>query len=203
MERLEFGIPEWAFEFHGHKCPYMPMGYRAGAYALKLAKLDKEKDHRTFLLSEMSEEDMNGCFNDGVQASTGCTYGKGLFSLLGYGKLAIIIYRPGGKAIRVHVRNSFMDELNVRASEFFKYRKQGMEPSEIPSEAIDPVLEWIAGLPDEDIFEYAEIQDFKFKPVKKDGSKVKCEICGEYTYESDIKVLNGKFVCKPDYYGRK
>ncbi|CAC12236.1 conserved hypothetical protein [Thermoplasma acidophilum] len=203
MEKLNFGIPEWAFEFHGHKCPYMPMGYRAGSYALKIAGLEKEKDHRTYLLSEMSPEDMNGCFNDGAQAATGCTYGKGLFSLLGYGKLALILYRPGRKAIRVHVRNSFMDELSTRASDFFRYRKQGYEPSEIPAGAIDPVLEWISSLEDEEIFEYREIDGFTFEPVKKNGAKVRCDVCGEYTYEADAKLLNGKPVCKPDYYGKK
>jgi hypothetical protein len=27
--------PEWAFEFHGHRCPFMPIGYRMGKVALE------------------------------------------------------------------------------------------------------------------------------------------------------------------------
>ena len=27
--------PEWAFEFHGHECPFMPIGYRMGKLALE------------------------------------------------------------------------------------------------------------------------------------------------------------------------
>ncbi|MGQ9480432.1 FmdE family protein [Chloroflexus sp.] len=26
--------PAWAFEFHGHECPFMPIGYRMGSLAL-------------------------------------------------------------------------------------------------------------------------------------------------------------------------
>jgi hypothetical protein len=26
--------PEWAFEFHAHECPFMPIGYRMGKLAL-------------------------------------------------------------------------------------------------------------------------------------------------------------------------
>ena len=26
-------IPEWAWEFHGHRCPFMPLGYRMGKLA--------------------------------------------------------------------------------------------------------------------------------------------------------------------------
>ena len=36
-----FKIPEWAFEFHGHKCPFMPIGFRMGKLALE--KLGVEK----------------------------------------------------------------------------------------------------------------------------------------------------------------
>lgn len=35
MNDKKVEIPEWAFEFHGHKCPAMPIGYRAGLTAMK------------------------------------------------------------------------------------------------------------------------------------------------------------------------
>jgi hypothetical protein len=31
-----FSIPEWAFEFHGHKCPFMPLSFRMGRGAFHL-----------------------------------------------------------------------------------------------------------------------------------------------------------------------
>ena len=30
----QFIPPEWAFEFHAHECPFMPIGYRMGKLAL-------------------------------------------------------------------------------------------------------------------------------------------------------------------------
>ena len=27
--------PEWAFEFHGHQCPFMPLGYRMARLAME------------------------------------------------------------------------------------------------------------------------------------------------------------------------
>ena len=179
----------------------MPMGYMAGSYALHLLGLEKERDHLTYLFSEMSEEDSNGCFNDGLQASTGCTYGKGLLHLLGYGKLAIVLYRPGKGAVRVHVRREFLENLSVRGAEFFKYRKQGAEPTEIPGEITGQILDgWLLKLPHEELFDYYFIQDFQYEPTKKCATRRKCDTCGEDTYESDLKILNGKFVCRPDYY---
>ncbi|WP_218185327.1 FmdE family protein, partial [Sulfuracidifex metallicus] len=32
-----------AFEFHGHRCPAMPIGYLAGKYALQLLGIDRER----------------------------------------------------------------------------------------------------------------------------------------------------------------
>jgi len=37
--------PEWAFEFHGHLCPFMPIGYRMGNLAMEYLKVEREKDH--------------------------------------------------------------------------------------------------------------------------------------------------------------
>lgn len=194
-------IPGWAYEFHGHKCPFMPMGFMAGNYALSLLGLEKERNHQTYVFSEMSLENMNGCFNDGVQVSTGCTYGKGLFSLLDYGKLAIILYKPEIGAVRISLKSIFLEELAVQGADFFNFRKRGIEPSDIPQDVTDRLLNtWLLTLRNEEIFNYTLIENFGYKPIKKSGVRKKCEKCDEYTYESDLRILDGKLLCKPDYY---
>jgi formylmethanofuran dehydrogenase subunit E len=35
--------PEWAWEFHGHRCPFMPTGYRMGLKGLGKAMRSLEK----------------------------------------------------------------------------------------------------------------------------------------------------------------
>ena len=41
--------PEWAFEFHAHECPFMPLGYRMGKLALAYLGIEKEPDHGFFI----------------------------------------------------------------------------------------------------------------------------------------------------------
>ncbi len=195
-------IPQWAFEFHGHRCPFMPIGFLAGQYALELLEIDKEMNHQTYAFSEMSQKDSNGCFNDGIQASTGCTYGKGLMTLLGYGKLSMLLYRPGKDAVRVSLSNEFLDALLVKGAEFFQQRKAGKEPSDIPGRVVDQLLsDWLLKLEYKEMFRHEIIQGFHFKPVRQSGVRKKCSECSEYVYEPDLKVSNDKLICKPDYYG--
>jgi formylmethanofuran dehydrogenase subunit E len=71
-----FEIPEFAWEFHGHRCPFMPIGYRMGKIAMEKLGVSKVKDHGAFALSEMGVGHPQTCMMDGIQAVTGCTYGK-------------------------------------------------------------------------------------------------------------------------------
>ena len=36
---------DWAFTFHGHRCPFMPLGYRMGILALERMGIEREQDH--------------------------------------------------------------------------------------------------------------------------------------------------------------
>ena len=39
-----FAIPEWMWEFHGHRCPFMPIGYRMGKVAMEKLGIADLKD---------------------------------------------------------------------------------------------------------------------------------------------------------------
>ena len=86
--------PEWTFEFHGHKCPFMPLGYRMGKLALDYLGIEPEADHGFFIFPEIGEGHPQTCMMDGLQASTGATYGKLLMAKTFYGKLAATFYHP-------------------------------------------------------------------------------------------------------------
>ena len=86
--------PEWAFEFHGHQCPFMPIGYRMGRLALEKLGVEREKDHGFFVFPELGEAHPQTCLMDGIQAATGATYGKLLIAKTFYGKLAATFYHP-------------------------------------------------------------------------------------------------------------
>ena len=86
--------PTWAFEFHGHECPFMPIGYRMGQLALAYLGAEKEADHGFFVFPELGEGHPQTCMMDGIQVATGATYGKVMITKSFYGKLAATFYHP-------------------------------------------------------------------------------------------------------------
>jgi formylmethanofuran dehydrogenase subunit E len=178
----------------------MPLGYRTGQFALKALGIEKEKDYGTYLFSEHSEEDGSGCFDDGLQAATGCTYGKDLFFRNGYGKMAVVIFKPGHGAVRVHIKNSYLENLIKTGHEFFDLRQKKVPPSQIPPKTIDPIISWIESSKEEDMFEVEKLPNFEYKPLRKSINRIKCDGCGEYTVEADGRRVGDKFFCKTCYY---
>jgi len=64
-------------KFHGHKCPAMPMGLRAGVAAMQALGVERSQDKELHAVSETGEGHAAGCFLDGIMTATGCTFGKG------------------------------------------------------------------------------------------------------------------------------
>lgn len=191
----KFQIPEWAFEFHGHTCPFMPIGFRMGAVALEKLGVGKSQNHEMHVLSEMGVGHPQGCMQDGIMAVTGATFGKGLMEKLYYGKVAATFWYPGKGAIRIALKNEFSDKLSPH--EFFKYRKQGVQPSEIPEEIRQDIIDIVLNATVDELFNIKMLPDFIYEPVKGSFNKAKCEVCGEYVFERYLRVKDGKKVCIP------
>jgi len=191
-----FQIPAWAYEFHGHKCPFMPIGYRMGAVAMQKLGVERCKDHEMHIFSEMGVGHPQGCMQDGIMSVTGATFGKGMIDKLYYGKIAATYWYPGVKGgVRISLRNEFQDKLGPH--EFFKYRKQGIEPSLIPDQVCEDIINIVLNATDEELFAITELPDFTYTPVKGSFNKAVCEICGEYVFERYLRVKDGKKVCIP------
>jgi formylmethanofuran dehydrogenase subunit E len=62
--------PEWAFEFHGHECPFMPIGFRMGKLAQAYLGVENEADHGFFIFPELGEGHPQTCMIDGLQIAT-------------------------------------------------------------------------------------------------------------------------------------
>jgi formylmethanofuran dehydrogenase subunit E len=187
--------PDWAFEFHGHRCPFMPLGYRMGVLAMQRLGVEREKDHGFFVFPEIGEGHPQTCMADGLQAATGATYGKVVMAKTFYGKLAAVFYHPDKGAVRYALRPSFLDGFG--AFEFFAYRKRGVEPSQIPVEVTDEVIAWTYEQPDDDMFIVQDLPDFSYVPVKGSFSKTLCTSCGEYVFDRYVRMRDGAPVCIP------
>ena len=173
----------------------MPLGYRMGLVAMRELGVGREKDHRAFAFTEMGEGHPNTCMNDGIQASTGCTYGKLLMERLNYGKFASVLYRPGKGAVRVSVRPEFVDL--VSKSDFARLRKSGVEPSEIQPEAADAVVQAVLGASDSDMFRVERLPSFSFETPAAKFDRARCSKCGEYLFERYARLVEGKTLCIP------
>ncbi|VAX28990.1 hypothetical protein MNBD_IGNAVI01-3082 [hydrothermal vent metagenome] len=190
-----FNMPEWAFEFHGHKCPFMPIGFRMGTLAMEKLGVGKSLNHEMHIFSEMGIGHPQGCMQDGIMAATGATFGKGMIEKLFYGKVAAKFYYPGKGGIRVALKNEFADSLG--GLEFFVYRKKGVEPSDIPPEVSGEIIDRVLKATDEELFNVEMLPDMKWTPVKGSFNKAKCDICGEYVFERYLRRKDGKTVCIP------
>jgi formylmethanofuran dehydrogenase subunit E len=187
--------PDWAFEFHGHRCPFMPIGWRMGRLALERLDIDREKDHGFYVFPELGEGHPQTCLMDGIQAATGATYGKVLMAKTFYGKLAAVFYHPDREALRIALTADFLDEMG--RFEFFAYRKRGIEPSEIPAAVTDEVIDWMIAQPDEHMVKIERQPEFTFVPVKGSFNKTKCVGCGEYVFDRYLRMKDGQPMCIP------
>ena len=191
----KFQIPEWAYEFHGHQCPFMPIGYRMGTIALERLGVKKSQNHEMHVLSEMGVGHPQGCMQDGIMSSTSATFGKGLIEKLNYGKVAATFWYPNKGGVRIFLNNEFQEKLAPH--DFFKYRKKGVEPSEIPAKVRQDIIDIVLTASIDELFTIEILPNFTYTPVKGSFAKEKCEVCGEYTFERYLRMKDGKKVCIP------
>jgi formylmethanofuran dehydrogenase subunit E len=187
--------PDWAFTFHGHRCPFMPLGWRLGTLALAALGKPREADHTLHVFCELGEGHPQTCLMDGIQAATGATFGKTLIEKSYWGKLAATFWHPGSTAVRYALKADFLDEFGKL--EFFSWRKRGIEPSGIPAPVTQAAIDWTLARPDDAIYAITPRPDFAYQPPKGSFAKSLCSKCGEYVFERYVRYQDGKPVCIP------
>lgn len=182
---------------HGHKCPAMPMGLRAGMAALQALGVERAKDGQLVALIEIDSDHCATCYADGIMMATGCTFGKGNIKKLGYGKFAVtLIDRKSKRSVRVVTRNEVIKR--NQESEFIQYRKNGVPASQIASELIDPAVEFILQESDENLFKIEPVKETNLPAGRPhDFNTQMCTVCGEITVERYVRIKNGQLMCLP------
>jgi formylmethanofuran dehydrogenase subunit E len=183
--------------FHGHKCPAMPMGLRAGLAAMRALGVERAKDKELHAISETGEGHAAGCFLDGIMTATGCTFGKGNVEKKRYHKMAFtLIDVRRQKAVRVSLTPEFFAA--ALAGPFVSQRKAGVLPQDIDPKITDPIVEKIAGLPEAQFLAVGPVTDYPF-PTKRGIFEAKpCGLCGELTFVNKLRMTaEGKMVCIP------
>ena len=186
-----------ALELHGHKCPAMPLGLRAGAAAMNRLGVERSQDKQLLALLELGDDHCSHCYADGVQMITGCTFGKGNIKQLGYGKFGLtLVDKATGRAVRVAPLGDVL--MVVKRSPFFQnYRMRGVPASQVPQEIVEPVIEQVLSTPEEQLFTVSEVFDYEAPSGAETFHTFLCDRCGDMVVESYGRVIGSHKVCIP------
>lgn len=189
---LEVGL-----QFHGHKCPAMPMGLRAGLAAMKALGVERSQDKELFVEAETGNGHAAGCFLDGIMTATGCTYGKSNIKKLYYSKMAFtLIDAETGRAVRVSLKPEFFEK--ALKSPFVQERGKGVPPQDIPATITDPLVERILGLPEGDFLKVSDVFQKDLKKGTANFEVKRCAKCGEAVFTDKLTTTaDGTLLCIP------
>lgn len=183
---------ERAYEFHGHICPGLAIGFRAAQLALEALGVSRSVDEELVAIVEN-----NACGVDAVQILAGCTFGKGNLIFRDYGKQVYTFIRRGsGEAVRVAVKYRAFDnprysELRQKASRKEANGDEKREMLKLQQQHIARILS--AGEESYDV----KIMKAEVPPAAMIHRSHQCEGCGESVMETRTVNKNSKLLCIP------
>jgi len=188
---------ELGMKFHGHKCPAMPMGLRAGLAAMKALNVERAQDKELFVVAETGKGHAAGCFVDGIMTATGCTYGKSNIEKAYFNKMAFtLIDQPTRRAVRVSLKPDFFEK--ALASPFVQKRKGGVSPQDISPEIADPLVDRILSMDESAFLDIGDVYEAAVKKAKGIFSAKACALCGELTFVNKLRLTEeGRWTCIP------
>jgi formylmethanofuran dehydrogenase subunit E len=185
-----------ALQFHGHKCWASVAGVRVGLAALRTLDLERSGGAQLYGIVEIGEEHGGMCFGDGVQYTTGCTFGKGNIRKEPFGKLAFtLIEKDSDRAVRVSYKPTLQKQ--IANSAFMKKRASGIMPDEIPEEEQMELVNLVWDAAEEDVLTIGEVFEYDGEWFPEEMGFIPCGICGELTAKAYLRVLGKKHVCIP------
>ena len=192
MEARDF--VETGMAFHGHKCPAMPLGLRAGVAAMNALGVQHSQDKELYAVSETGKGHAAGCFLDGIMVATGCTYGKSNIEKRYYNKMAFtLIDVAGQRAVRVCLKSEFF--ANMLKSPFVEQRKSGVLPQDIAPEIADPLVENVLSMPEDVFLEIGPVTPYTLERKKGVFEAKPCSRCSEMAFVDKLVDDGEGLVC--------
>ncbi len=209
------GLLRQAEALHGHRCPFLALGVKAGQYALmQLQHHHQHHEHEHEHGHGHGHEHQHGfgevvavvegcnCFIDGIQLVTGCTLGNNGLLVKDLGKAAVTVARKqSGAAVRLAVRGDF------RAGMFARYpaveplfekvmvQKQGTEEDRHRFQHLwEAIARRELEVPLEEQFKIETLTIPVPDTARSMGTLV-CSRCGEGVLATKAKVKNGQNLC--------
>ena len=181
-------------EFHGHRCPGLAIGFQAARALMERLNVKRAPDEELVAIVET-----DACGADAIQVLTGCTFGKGNFIFLNYGKHAFALAdRKKGRTVRACLRPNTIPSNPEHVVLSEKVRNETASPEELEQyrslkeERIQEILK----SPFESLFKIEEIS-FPIPPEAQIVESGTCDYCGELTKVDLLGDLDGRKACIP------
>ena len=192
------GLLRKAGELHGHFCPYVALGVRAGYLALTELGIEQNLGMEEVL----AIVETNNCFSDGIQVVTGCTFANNALIYRDLGKTAVTVTKRDGTAVRVALRADYSDNFGARYPEaaalFARIVRDRQQPTlEEQERLMELWAESSAGqldVPAEELFtvQPQQIEVPAYAPIFASAT---CALCRESVMESRARLVEGQPAC--------
>jgi formylmethanofuran dehydrogenase subunit E len=185
-----------ALKFHGHRCWASVAGVRAGLAALRTFGVYRSGGTQLYAIIETGEEHGGMCFGDGVQYTTGCTFGKGNIRKNPIGKLALtLIDKNSNRAVRVSYKPTLQKQ--IAASAFMQQRAAGYQPDEIPEADQMELVNLMWDAQEGDVLTVGGVFTYDYNWLPEVMGFTKCDSCGELTAHAYLRLVGERKVCIP------
>lgn len=166
---------------HSHLCPRQILGVRIGLAGMNTFGFSEPPVNKQMLA--ISETD--GCFVDGITASTGCAVGHRTLRVEDYGKVAAtFVDTRTGRAVRVAPRLDIREQACSFAPEESRHYFAQMQAYQT--------------MPDREMLTFQEVtlNTPIEKIVSRPGLRVNCDVCGEEIMNEREILCNGLTLCR-------
>jgi len=185
-----------ALKFHGHRCWASVGGVRCGLAALRTLGVKRSGGTQLYAIVETGEEHGGMCYGDGVQYTTGCTFGKGNIRKEPLGKLAFtLIDKDSNRAVRVSYKPTLAKQ--IAASAFMQQRAAGYQPDEIPEADQMELVDLVWNAPESDILTVGPVFQYDKNWLPEVMGFTKCDACGELVAHAYVRQVGDRKLCIP------
>ena len=183
-----------ALAFHGHRCWASTAGVRLGLAAMRALGLERAGAKELHAIVEIGDFHGGMCFGDGIQYTTGCTFGKGNIEKSREGKFAVTLFdKASARAVRVAYRPTVQPQ--IRATSFMQKRAAGVPASQIPDDEQMEVVHLVWDAPAEAVMAVGPIEARSWIEPEEIVRFAVCPGCGELVAEPYLRVAEGRLVC--------
>jgi len=191
------GLLRQAEALHGHLCPMVALGVKAGQHAMTRLGAGNIGMEEVMAIVEC-----NNCFTDGIQVVTGCTFGNNALIFKDLGKTAVTVaLRGSNQGVRLVVRPDYREQLFQRypaAGPLFE--KVVVQRNATPEEEHHLHHLWPAMAKKElerPLEESLVVQEVPvtLPPYARIFTTVTCAGCGEGVMEPRVRLVGGKPTC--------